>query len=76
MNESKASCPKCGSKSLILLEVWKGHSITWEQIDGKFDVKDGSLEAGSAFRVEARCKDCKHTWKLRNANQIYDIIKD
>lgn len=72
---SKAKCPKCGSSTLSLIELWKGHSISWEQENGTFDRNDGALEHGDAYRVEALCrnKTCKHQWKIRGIIQIDEI---
>lgn len=74
--ESKVKCPKCKhGNDLILIEVWIGHEITWEQINGKFDRNDGNLNPGDAYRVEAECK-CGHHWKIKKAIQIDEIVKD
>jgi hypothetical protein len=73
---SRVKCPKCSSKDLFLVEVWEGHAIHWEQIDGKFDRNDGVLEPGDAYKVESVCKKCNHRWRIRNTLQIDDIIKD
>lgn len=67
---SKIICPKCKSNNLLLVEVWSQHTITWDQIDGKFDKEDGSLEMGDPYKVEANCKECSHIWKIRKAIQI------
>ena len=73
--ESKVKCPKCKSgDDLVLVECWKGHEITWEQINGKFDYNDGNLNPGDAYKVEAECK-CGHYWTIRKALQIGDVIK-
>ena len=72
--ESKALCPKCKSKDLILEEIWKNSAISWEQINGKFDRNGGILEHGYPYKVEARCKKCDHTWAFKKAVQIDDII--
>jgi RNA polymerase subunit RPABC4/transcription elongation factor Spt4 len=70
--KSKVVCPKCKSNSLTLVEVWKDHTITWEQENGEFDRKKGNLEMGDAYRVEAKC-ECGHQWRIRGALQIDDI---
>jgi len=59
---------------LDLVELWKDATISWEQFDGEFYRKDGNLEPGYPYALEARCKTCTHTWKVRNASQITDII--
>jgi len=73
--DSKVKCPKCGSRNLTLLELWKNHDISWEQIGGKFDMKDGVLEMGDPYKMEAECSKCKHHWTIRGALQIGCIIK-
>jgi len=72
--KSKAVCPKCKSNNLMLEEIWKDSSITWEQINGIFDRNDGSLEHGYAYKVEAKCKACAHIWTFKKASQIDDIV--
>lgn len=72
--ESKAKCPKCNSNDLVLTELWKDHSITWEQENGKFDRNDGELEMGDAYKVQAKCSKCNHAWTLRGVLQIDEII--
>ena len=73
--KSKAKCPKCkNTKELTLIEVWKGHTISWEVEDGKFDRNDGALEHGDAYKVEGKCK-CGHQWTIRGALQISDVAE-
>lgn len=72
--ESKAVCPKCKSKDLILEEYWVGHFIQWEQLNGRFDRKDGSLEPGDPNHVNGKCKKCLHTWRFRGIHQIDELI--
>jgi hypothetical protein len=73
--ESKVVCPKCKSKDLFLIEIWKDSGITWEQIGGKFDRNDGVLEHGGPYRVEARCKKCDYYWKIKKVTDIHEVIK-
>lgn len=70
------TCPKCGSKDFHIIEVWKYHTISWECIGGNFDRNDGSLEIGDAYKVQATCSKCKHSWTFKKALQIDDIITD
>jgi len=72
---SKVRCPKCKSKDLRLIEVWEGHTIQWEQVDGKFDRNAGSLEPGDAYKVEGKCKKCSHQWTIRKTLQIDDVVE-
>lgn len=75
MATTKVKCPKCKAKNLFLIEIWVGATITWEQNEfGVFDKNDGSLEPGDPYRIECRCRKCNHTWKIRNAIQITDVI--
>ena len=73
--DSKVKC-KCGSIDIFLSEVWEGHCIVWEQLNGKFDRSDGSLEPGSPKTVEATCKRCNRMWRIRGASQIDDVIPE
>lgn len=72
--KSKAMCHKCGSRDLILVEIWEGHTIEWQQINGEFDKNDGTLEAGDPYKVEGQCKKCGHAWVFRKKIQITDLI--
>lgn len=72
---SKAKCPKCKSNNLCLIELWKNHGISWIQKNGKFDIKDGALEPGDAYKVIGCCNNCYHRWTLKGCLQITDIIK-
>lgn len=74
--KSNAKCPKCQSNNLLLIEVWKDHEITWEQKDGIFDRRDGNIEPGDPYKVEAECRNCGHKWRIRKALQITDIVSD
>ena len=67
-------CPKCKSDSLAIMEIWDGAVIEWEIINGKFDRNDGSLEPGNPVKLECKCKNCHHSWKIRKSTQIDDII--
>jgi hypothetical protein len=74
--KSKVKCPKCkNKKELTLIEVWEGHTISWEVEDGKFDRNDGSLEPGDAYKVQGKCNDCGHIWTIRKALQIDDVTE-
>jgi ssDNA-binding Zn-finger/Zn-ribbon topoisomerase 1 len=73
--ETKAKCPKCKSTDLNLVEVWEDSAIHWQQIDGKIERDNGSLEPGNAFKVQATCMKCKHWWTIKGAQQIDDIVK-
>jgi predicted nucleic-acid-binding Zn-ribbon protein len=71
---TKVKCPKCKSANINLIEVWSGATITWEVADGKFDRNYGNLESGDPYKVEAKCSNCGHQWRVRGAIQITDII--
>lgn len=71
--KSIVKCPKCKSINLELIEIWSAHTITWQQVEGKLNLKEGNLEAGDPYKVEASCM-CGHKWKIRKALQISDII--
>lgn len=71
--KSKAKCPKCKSVHLIITEVWKNHTIEFDQDSGIVDRENGNLDAGYPYKVEARCKWCGFTWTIRGARQIDDL---
>lgn len=68
--KSTAKCPKCKSRNLSLIELWRGHTIQWEQVNGEFDRDDGILEPGDPYKLEAKCKECGHKWTISKATQI------
>ena len=59
----------------MIQELWINHFITWEQVNGKFDRNEGYLEPGDGYKVIARCRLCNHSWTVRGALQIDDIVK-
>lgn len=76
MEKSKAKCPRCKSKDLLLTELWKDAAIEWRQTDGEFDRADGNLSEGNPYKVEAKCCKCRHTWTLKGVIQIDNVIKE
>lgn len=66
-----AQCPKCGSSSLQLIEIWAGSTIVFDQVAGEIVDSCGD-EGGDPFKVEARCA-CGHEWRLRGVMQISDL---
>lgn len=73
---TKAKCPKCGSKSLIISETTEA-SCEWTQIDGVIkDLNDGNKEYGGIVRVDGLCIKCGHCWTFRKVKQIYDLITE
>lgn len=60
-------CPKCKSQRVRIVELWSGHSITWEP-DSFED--EGVLDEGSPHHVEGECLNCEHTWRLRHISQV------
>lgn len=74
MRKTKAKCPKCKSKNLILSECTECWT-QWEQIDGEIDYDHGDLNPGDIDGVYGDCKDCGHKWKFRCAT-INDVLKN
>ena len=72
--KTRAKCPKCGSRHLIISEVTEA-SCEWEQNNGIIDLDDGSKEFGAIVRVTGLCKKCGHIWQFR-ATQVYDLIEE
>jgi hypothetical protein len=54
MQSSKIQCPKCKCRNLMLIEVWRNHTIEWQQIDGRFDRDDGVLEHGENSQYDPK----------------------
>ncbi len=66
-------CPKCKGKNLELIEVWEGHTITWQVEDGQINRNEGNIEPGDPWKVEGHCEDCDHRWTFRKTLQIEDL---
>lgn len=60
-------CPKCKSKKLRLVELWKNHAVVWD-VGCSYD--EGILEQGDPYKVEAQCQECGHAWTLRGVTQV------
>ena len=52
------------------------HSIQWEQLAGKFDKNDGSLNEGYPNHLNGICKECNHVWKFKKYQSISDVAID
>jgi Zn finger protein HypA/HybF involved in hydrogenase expression len=63
-------CPKCKSRNLFLIEVWKDHAISWLQENGIVDVDSSNIEMGNPYKVEAECNKCHHRWTLQKVYQL------
>lgn len=67
-------CPKCGSKQLAVVEIWRNHTISFEQAEsGYIDRNEGVMGEGEAHKVEAECSQCGNAWVLRGVTQITDL---
>ena len=69
-------CPRCKSEEIELIEIWNGSSISFMLEGMMVDLNDGYKAYGYPVRVEAKCTDCEHQWKLRNITQITDLEKE
>lgn len=71
---TKLRCPKCGSRDLFLVEsgTW---TTEWTVTAGKFDRKKGYHNPEGIDRLDAKCRDCDHTWKPRGTLQIDDVVE-
>lgn len=67
-------CPKCRGRTLLMTEVWTGHTIEWGVVDGGLDGTEGLLKPGDPNKVVATCKACGHRWTLRGVLQITDVF--
>ena len=72
---AKVKCPKCGSKTLDLIEIWQ-NTITWRATDGWLDRQSGAMGDGFPQKVEGRCGLCNHGWTVRSASQIDDTLEE
>ncbi len=68
-------CPRCRSRSLQLHEVGEW-TTSWEVRDGRLSRKEGYHEPGSYLYVWAECVSCRHSWKVRGAIQITDVVTE
>ena len=75
MRRSKVKCPNClNSENLVFVEVWQGHTISFEQQkNGEID-PIGYMGQGAPYKVEAKCV-CGKVWTIRGAIQITDLVE-
>lgn len=69
----RIKCPKCGGSPDSFLELYRDHGISFYMEDGKLE-REGILEPGEPYKVEALCGTCGHQWRLRGVMQITDLI--
>lgn len=74
MENTDKKCPKCKSNNLFITEIWNGHTISWECLNGQLNLAEGNCEVGNPVKVEGRCKECGHSWTIRNVTQIHQIL--
>lgn len=74
LKKTKASCPKCKSKNLIIIETSEAFQ-EWTQEDGVIDKDEGIMTHGFVIRVNGKCDECGHKWKFK-CWQIDDLIID
>lgn len=67
-------CPRCGFEVSSLVELWEGHSISFDVDGGKIS-EQGNMEPGYPVCVSATCSNpkCAHNWTVRKATQISDF---
>ena len=65
-------CPRCKQEPNCYLELWKGHSISFNVNDLGMIENEGYMEPGYPYCVVAECK-CGHSWRLRGVLQITDL---
>ena len=70
--ETNVKCHKCGSKDLIITELWANHTIEFTQENGV--ITSSNTGEGNPYRLECRCMKCKHYWKLKKNWQISQVI--
>ena len=72
----KIKCPKCKSKHLSLIEIWRGATISWISYSGTIEHNNGYLDPGNGdpYKVEGHCLDCGKRWTIRGAKLIDDIL--
>jgi len=66
---TKCRCPKCRSGNLLLVERVTAYT-EWTVINGKLNRAEGIHEPTGADGVDGKCRDCGHSWRIRNAIQI------
>lgn len=72
----KLRCPKCKGKELWLSEVWAGNGIWFHLQNGVLPEKAEDQFQGGPVHVDAKCMktDCQHTWKVRGARSVEDLV--
>ena len=76
MKRAMVVCPKCGAKGsdIALLEIWTGHTITFDQFDdGTVSEKGYLSDGGSPTHVQGDCMKCSKKWTLRGVLQTTEL---
>lgn len=71
----KCKCKADGS-DILLHEFWKNHSIEFQQLDSGKVEREGILQNGSPYMVQAFCMRCRRRWKLRGVTQISELERE
>lgn len=69
MSRPGKRCPKCkvGPENVLIRELWRNHSIVFDQDEaGKID-REGYLSEGSPYALQGECGVCQHRWKIRGS---------
>lgn len=70
-------CGRCKAPPVRLVEVWTGHTMTFDVLPSKTsgaEVREvnGYMQDGSPDHVRAECA-CGHKWRLRNVQQVTEV---
>ena len=71
--KSRAKCPKCGSKDLIITETLRA-ATSVKQTNGYIDKDSSNNEYGSVYRLDGECCKCNHSWRFKKIIQVTSLI--
>lgn len=76
MKKILIKCPKCGGKSIELIELYECGVYVYALNGILVEPHVMNLEPGDIIGLNARCMECGHTWKVRKSSQWPDLFID
>ncbi len=76
MKKILIKCPKCNGQNIQLVELYECGCYVYSRDGILVEPICMNLEPGDIIRLDAKCLECGHTWKVRKATQWPDLFID
>jgi DNA-directed RNA polymerase subunit RPC12/RpoP len=76
MKKMLIKCPKCSSKSIVLVELYECRVYVYTPDGILTEPHIMNLKPGDIIDLGAACMECEHTWKVRKALQCPGLFID